>query len=81
MGKSVYQRVIDFTAAYLSISPSAVSPTDSYSALGIPGSDMPIYMEQLELSFSLIYNPGDENGIVIVDDAIRFIKNKLGPQP
>ena len=80
MGNSIYQRVIDFTANYLSISPGSVSPSDTYSGLGIPETDMPVYMEQLENSFSLIYNPGDANGIVIVEDAIVFIKNKIGPQ-
>ena len=81
MGKSIYQRVIDFTANYLGISPGAISSTDSYAVLGIPETDMPEYVNQLELSFSLIYNPGDENGIIIVDDAVVFIKDKIGPQP
>lgn len=78
MGNSIYQRVIDFTANYLSISPGSVNPSDSYSALGILQSDMIIYMTSLEDSFGLIAEPGDANGIVIVEDAIVFIKNKIG---
>ena len=78
MGNSIQQRVIDFTANYLGISPDSINTGDSYSGLGIPQNDMPQYINALELSFSLIYNPGDENGIVTINDAIAFITNKLG---
>lgn len=79
MGNSIYQRIVDFTASYLGISPDAVNGTDSYSGLGIPQTDMPQYMVKLEDSFGLPYQTGDEDGIIIVDNAVVFIKNKMNP--
>ena len=77
MGNSIYQRVIDFTANYLNISAGSINSTDTFEALGIPETDMPIYMTSLEDSFGLIAEPGDANGIVTVDDAVIFIKGKI----
>jgi hypothetical protein len=40
---------------------------------------MPQYMLKLEDSFGLPYQTGDEDGIIIVDNAVVFIKKKMNP--
>ncbi len=73
------QQVIDFTAEYVSMPPEEINNSTVLASIGISTeSDLVRYMEELEENFGLIYESGDENGIVTVGDATALIEKKLG---
>ncbi len=79
MENSINQQVIDFTAAYTERSPGDINDSTTLVSIGIvTREDAAEYMFELEDSFELIYEKGDENGIETVGDAVAFITNKLG---
>lgn len=81
MENTVDQQVIDFTAEYVSMPVQDINDSTVYANIGIgTREDMIVYMRELEESFSLTYEDGDQNGIVIVGDATKFIISKLGQQ-
>lgn len=79
MQNTIDQQVIDFTAEYVEMPPAEINNATVYSTIGIPpGKDMVIYMGELEENFGLTYESGDEDGIITVGDADKFIEEKLG---
>lgn len=79
MSDSINQQVIDFTANYTGYSPESINDTTALSSIGIvTEQDTITYMVELEEFFGLTYEEGDEIGILIVGDAVKLIKKKLG---
>jgi hypothetical protein len=77
MALSVLQRVINFTATLTGDNPANINATTVL--LEIPNMpDMINYMMELEDSFALKYQTGDESGIITIGDAADFITKKLG---
>ena len=82
MVNNINQQVIDFTAVYTSHSPGDIKDSTTLASIGIvTGDDRAEYMYELEDNFGLTYEPGDENGIETVGNAVVFITNKLGRGP
>ncbi len=78
MQNSIDQQVIDFTANYTGVSVGDVHNYTTLVSLGIiTKPDTIKYITELEDSFDLGYEPGDENGIVTVGDAAAMITRKL----
>lgn len=78
MGLPVDEQVILFTAAYTSTPPAEINDSTTLASLGIVGEqDTITYIMELEDSFELVYESGDEDGIVTVGDATRLIEKKL----
>jgi hypothetical protein len=81
MENTVDQQVIDFTAEYVSMPSPEINDSTVLANIGISTrEDMINYMRELEENFNLIYEDGDQNGIVTVGDATKFIQSKLGQQ-
>ncbi len=79
MKNSVDQQVIDFTATYTGTSSREIHNYTTLSSLGIiTQPDLITYVIELEDSFGLKYDEGDESGIVTVGDADHLIEKKLG---
>jgi hypothetical protein len=79
MADSINQQVIDFTAQYTGYSPAAIDDFTPLASIGIvTEQDTVNYVVELEESFGLTYEEGDAIGILIVGDAVRLIKKKLG---
>ena len=77
MALSVLQRVINFTATLSGDSPANINAATVL--LELPNiTDMINYMMELEDSFAIKYQTGDENGIITVGNASDFITKKLG---
>lgn len=78
MQNSVDQQVIEFTATYCGVSVGDVQNSTTLVSLGIiTKPDTIDYVLDLEDSFDLGYEAGDENGIVTVGDAAAMITRKL----
>lgn len=79
MGQSIDQQVIDFVANYYGVSSSSISSSTTFSSLGTNTiSDLIKMIQKCEDNFGLIYETGDENGIITVGDLIALINRKLG---
>jgi hypothetical protein len=79
MSNSVDQQVIDFTAVYTSRPVEEIHNSTILANIGInTPDDLVIYLTELEDSFKLVYEPGDEVGIVTVGNAAELIEKKLG---
>ncbi|MBZ0203762.1 MAG: hypothetical protein IT281_00355 [Ignavibacteria bacterium] len=79
MENSINQRVINFTAEYVERDPDTINDLTTYESIGIvTNEELVQYMVELEDSFGLIYDPGDETGIIVVGNATEFITKKLG---
>jgi acyl carrier protein len=78
MPDPISQQVIDYTAVQFNVSPSSITPLTSYTSLGAAQRDMPGIIMDLEDHFNLIYESGDEIGIVTVGDSIKLIEKKIG---
>ena len=79
MTNSIDQQVIDFTAVYTSRPVQESHNSTILTDIGIvTPADLVGYLTELEDSFDLKYEPGDENGIVTVGDAAILIEKKLG---
>ena len=78
MKNTVDQQVIDFTAAYTGTSPEAIDNSTTLVSLGIvTRQDCIDYIVNLEDSFDLQYQDGDEKGIETVGNAAVLIEKKL----
>jgi acyl carrier protein len=78
MQNSVDQQVIEFTATYTGVSVGDVNNSTTLESIGIiTKPDIMEYLTELEDSFGLKYESGDENGIVTVGDAAAMITRKL----
>lgn len=79
MNNSIDQQVIDFTANYVSMPSSRIHNYTVLADIGIVTQQETItYVMELEESFGLAYDPGDESGIITVGDATELITKKLG---
>lgn len=79
MNNDIDQQVIDFTANYVELPPSRINNNTVLADIGIVTQQETItYVMELEESFGLTYEEGDENGIVTVGDAAELITKKLG---
>jgi len=79
MKNSVDQQVIDFTAQYTGTDPGEVHNSTTLESIGIISEeDIITYLTELEESFGLIYESGDQAGIVTVGNAAAMIEKKLG---
>lgn len=79
MQNSINQQVIDFTAQYVGMSPGEINDSTILADIGIVTKpDLIQYVTELEESFGLTYEPGDENGIGTLGDATALITGKLG---
>ena len=79
MVNNINQQVIDFTAVYTNRPAGDIKDSTTLASIGIISKDDTAeYMYELEDNFGLIYEPGDENGIDTVGNAVVFITNKLG---
>lgn len=79
MKNSVDQQVISFTATYTGTSSKEIHNYTVLASLGIiTQPDLVLYLTELEDSFGLKYDEGDESGIVTVGDADQLIEKKLG---
>ena len=79
MQNSVNQQVIDFTADYVGQPPESITDSTTYTSIGIESEDsLTQYIVELEQFFGLSYQDGDQDGIVVVANAVTMIKKKLG---
>jgi hypothetical protein len=75
----VDQQVIDFTADYTGTDPREIHNSTTLESIGITTEeDVVMYLTELEESFGLIYESGDQIGIVTVGNAAVMIEKKLG---
>lgn len=75
---SIDQQVIDFTASYVSMPSDDIHNSTTLESIGITSvQDITAYLVELEENFGLIYEPGDQIGIVTVGDAAKMIEKKL----
>lgn len=75
---SIDQQVIDFTARYTGTDPGEVHNSTTLESIGIvTEEDVVMYLTELEESFGLIYESGDQDGIVTVGNAAALIEKKL----
>ncbi len=79
MENSINQRVINFTADYVSQDPDLINDLTTFDSIGISTQEeIEQYLIELEDSFGLTYEPGDEAGMVVVGNATELIIKKLG---
>jgi acyl carrier protein len=79
MKNSVDQQVIDFTAQYTGTDPGEIYNSTILSSIGIvTEEDVITYLTELEESFGLTYESGDQTGIITVGNAAEMIEKKLG---
>lgn len=79
MKNSIDQQVIDFTAQYTGTDPGEVHNSTTLESIGIvTEEDIISYLVELEESFALTYESGDQIGIVTVGNAAAMIEKKLG---
>jgi acyl carrier protein len=75
---NVDQEVINFTAVYTHTSPQSLDNSTILAEIGIiTDSDRIKYLVELEERFGLIYEPGDQNGVYTIGDAVKLIESKL----
>ena len=78
MTDPVEQQVIDFVATYCDVPPETLSPATTFESLGVTGEDKVTLIMELEDSFGLTYETGDDKGIYNISQAVDMIRKKLG---
>jgi len=82
MGISLDQQVINFVAQYVAQPASAINDSTTFTSLGINTmTDLIQLISECEDNFGLVYQTGDEKGIITVGDLTALIKRKLAAPP
>ncbi len=77
MPDSIDQQVIDFVTTWCDAPVGSVSLKTTFEDLGVTGEDRVQLIMELEDSFGLTYETGDDKGIYNVGEASDLIHRKL----